>query len=136
MRRATPTLMAICVAIVVSTALAQSDGEPFFAVGGVYNDGRMSPGERGLRAVLKRHNAPKAFESMVHSSSTVRQLYGLLGLHLTDRAAFEREYPAFSHRRDLVNTMYGCTGLREEVGRVAKQIASGMYDRLIAVPPW
>jgi hypothetical protein len=136
MPAATRTLTAICLAAVISITYAQFGGEPFFAVGGGYRDGRMSSGERSFRPVLKRHDAPKAFESMVHSSSTVRQLYGLLGLHLTDRAAFEREYPAFSHRRDLVHTMSGCSGFDEEVGQVAKRIASGMYDPLIARSPW
>jgi hypothetical protein len=132
----TRVLTAICVAAVISTACAQFGGEPFFAVGGVYIDGRMSAGERSFRPMLKRRNAPAAFESMVHSSSSVRQLYGLLGLHHTDRTAFERELPAFLHRRDLVHTMSGCIGLEEEVGHVAKRIASGMYDSVIARPPW
>ena len=132
----TRILIPICVAAVVSTSYAQFGGEPFFAVGGVHRDGRMSSGERSFRAVLKRHDSARAFESMVHSSLAVRQLYGLLGLHLTDRAAFERELPAFSRRDDLVRTMSGCSGFHEEVGRVAKRIASGMYDPLIAWPPW
>jgi len=122
MPTATRILMAICVAAVVSTTYAQFGGEAFFAVGGVYEDGRMSAGERSFRAVLKRHDPARAFESMVHSSSTVRQLYSLLGLHLTDRAAFEREYPVFTQRRDPVRTMDGCSEFHEEVRRVAKQI--------------
>ncbi len=122
-------LNTICIAIVASTAFAQVGDDAFFAIGGVYRDGRMSPGERNFRAELKQPNASKAFESMVHSPSTVRQLYGLLGLRLTDHVAFERELPAFSHRRDLVKTMSGCLGFREEVDIVAQRIANGVYDR-------
>jgi hypothetical protein len=136
MRIATRTLTVIWVAAVVSTTCGQFGGEPFFAIGGIYRDGRMSAGERSFRAVLRRRDAPATFESMVHASSAVRQLYGLLGLHLTDRAAFGRELSAFSHRRDLVHVMSGCSAFDDQVGRVAQRIARGMYDPLIARPPW
>jgi hypothetical protein len=127
MRSATLALAAVAVATLVSTASAQF-GESYFAIGGVYRDGRMSPGERTFRAVLKRRDAPAEFESMMHSFSRVRQLYGLLGLRLTDRAAFERELPAFLHRHDRVHTMSGCLGFDEPVADIAQRIARGTYD--------
>jgi hypothetical protein len=63
---------------------------------------------------------------------------GLLSafLELQRVTRFERELPAFSRRHDLVHTMSGCRGFDEEVGRVAKRIASIMYDPLITRPPW
>jgi len=129
-------LTLLCAAASIPTACSEFGSAPFFAVGGIYNDGHMSAGERSFRAVLRRRDAPSAFESMIHSPSPVRQLYGLLGLHLRDPSAFGRELPAFSRRRDLVHTMSGCSAFDEEIGLVAQRIARGSYDPLILRPPW
>jgi hypothetical protein len=107
---------------------------PFFAIGGVYEDGRMSAGERQLRRILNRRDAALTFRTMTHSNSAVTQLYGLLGLHLTDRQALNAELPVFLKRGDLVPTMRGCSAQGEQVGAIAEEIARGNYDVLIARP--
>ena len=135
MHNPTLVLAAICVFGIFSAATPAAVGGPsYFAIGGIYRDGRISDGERDFRAVLQRPDARAEFASTLRSSSRVRQLYALLGLHLTDRIAFQRELPAFVQRRDRVSCMSGCSEFDEEVGRVAQRIAQGNYDRAFSSP--
>jgi hypothetical protein len=129
-------------AMVASVASSQTDFGPFFAVGGIYFDGQMSDGECRFREVLARRDAVTAFVSMAHSSSPVQQMYGLLGLHLTDRHAFKREFPPFAYHLELdtppprlVRTMSGCIIRDEPVEDVAERIARGAYDADFKKPP-
>ena len=72
---------------------------------------------------------------MTQSASAVTQLYGLLGLHLTDRDAVDTALPKFSSRHDRVPTMSGCIRFDEKVERIAEEIARGNYD-VAVTRPW
>ncbi len=106
----------------------------FFAVGPISDGARTSDGEHALRAALGQADRVATFRRLVDSASPAGQLYALLGLRLSDAAAFTQALPAFTSREDRVETMIGCIGSDDQVRVIAQKIAHGDYDNILRRP--
>jgi hypothetical protein len=129
--------------LVCSTAVSFAFGVPsqlehakFFALGGIYESGRMSEGERALRALLRSSDASARLEALVSHASPAGQLYALLGLHLRDRAAYTRALQALRDKDVKVDTMRGCIAGSESFHALVSEIEQGKYDTSLSRPAW
>lgn len=103
-----------------------------FALGGIGVAGTMSAGERALRDVLKQPDAVARLEAMLPSASPAAKLYVLLGLHVRDRAAYERALEKCRGIDAKVETARGCMLSHESFPDLVKEIENGQYDSFLA----
>jgi len=61
-----------------------------------------------FQALLRSRDAAGAFSALVDNGTLEGQLYGLAGLYLTDRPAFDRLLPRYATMTDSVRTEFGC----------------------------
>ncbi|HZE58328.1 MAG TPA: hypothetical protein VE031_10780 [Chthoniobacterales bacterium] len=102
-----------------------------FALGGVGVAGTMSAGERALREVLKQPDAVARLEALLANASPAGKLYGLLGLRIRDRAAYERALEKCRSIDATVATARGCMLSRELFRDLVKEIERGQYDTFL-----
>jgi len=102
-----------------------------FALGGVGVAGTMSAGERALREVLKQPDAVARLEALLANASPAGKLYGLLGLRIRDRAAYERALEKCRSTDATVETARGCMLSREPFRDLVKEIERGQYDTFL-----
>lgn len=96
-----------------------------FAVGPVGFAARTSETEKALRVLLADSHAVDAFQQLVADAKPAGQAYGLLGLYIKDRDAFE---PVASRLRDAlpeprVQVMSGCVIMPEGMKSVLNRFA-------------
>jgi hypothetical protein len=103
-----------------------------FASTHVSADGRLSTQARAFRRVLDDPEASSAFGDLVRRGRMAGQLYGLLGLYLTDRAEFDREVGRYRHSKEPVNTLMGCIGDEWQVSAIVVDIESGIFPSMFA----
>lgn len=103
-----------------------------FALGGIGVAGTMSAGERALREVLKQPDAVARLEAMLPNASPAGKLYGLLGLRIRDRVAYERALEKCRSMDATVETARGCILSRESFRDLSKEIERGQYDTFLA----
>ena len=109
----------------------------FFALGGIYEDGRMSDGERALRAVLRRSDATVRLEAILLHASPAGRLYALLGLRLRDRAIYARALRMLPHEDVQVEVMRGCVIRSESFRALVSEMQHGKYDSSsLSHPAW
>ena len=117
-------------------AVSDLEHAKFFALGGIFEDGRMSEGERGLRALLGSSDASVRLQSLVAHASPAGRLYALLGLRLRDRAAYTPALEMLRHEDVQVETMRGCIVGRESFRALVSEIEHGRYDASLSRPAW
>lgn len=76
---------------------------------------------------LEAAKADRAFKSLLRQTNPVAQLYGLVGLYVTDRITFERTIASFLLRPDSVRMLFECSGARLPVGKLAREIKAGIW---------
>ncbi len=91
----------------------------------------MSAGERALREVLKQPDAVARLEALLANASPAGKLYGLLGLRIRDRAAYERALEKCRSTDATVETARGCMLSREPFRDLVKEIERGQYDTFL-----
>ncbi|RBP43695.1 hypothetical protein DES53_10594 [Roseimicrobium gellanilyticum] len=98
-----------------------------FAIGGVGFAGTTSGPELALREVLKQPDAVATCQKLVANATVEGQLYGLLGLKLSDDKAFTQALPKFKNSKTAIKVMSGCILGTDKVGEVAERIEKGVY---------
>lgn len=96
-----------------------------FTIGKVGDAGSPAESEFSFRALLKRRDAVAECGKLTTTASPAGQLYGLLGLRLLDREAFDAASPRFKGSKVSVATMDGCSVFQTTVGAIAAEIAQG-----------
>ena len=108
-----------------------------FALGGIYEDGRMSDGERALRATLRKPDATARLEAMLLRASPAGRLYALLGLRLRDRAVYARALRTLPEQDAQVAVMRDGIVRTESFRAVVSEIQHGKYDSsALSHPAW
>jgi hypothetical protein len=92
----------------------------------------MSAGERALREVLRQPDAVARLEALLPNASPAGKLYGLLGLRIRDRVAYERALEKCRSTDAMVETARGCILSRESFRDLSKEIERGQYDTFLA----
>ncbi len=109
----------------------------FFALDGIYEAGRMSGGERALRAVLRKSDATVRLEAILLHASPAGRLYALLGLRLRDRAVYARALRTFPHEDAQVEVMREGIIRSESFRALVSEIQHGKYDSSsLSRPAW
>jgi hypothetical protein len=121
-------------ALAATTDLAHTQ---LFALGEIYENGRMSDGELALRAILRRSDATVRLEAILLHASPAGRLYALLGLRLRDRAIYARALRTFPHEDVQVEVMRGCVIRSESFRALVAEIQHGKYDSSsLSHPAW
>lgn len=98
-----------------------------FAIGGVGFAGTTSGPELALREVLKQPDAVATCQKLVATATVEGQMYGLLGLKLSNDKAFAQALPRYKDSKTAVQVMSGCILGTDKVGEVAARIEKGSY---------
>ena len=99
--------------------------------------GTLSRQAEAFEHVLASSQSAVLVSDLVEHGTTAGQLYGLMGLYLTDPEAFEREVPRFAASEEYVMTQFGCIGMEERVrdlvaGTQGCGISDGCFSRSFA----
>ena len=98
-----------------------------FTVGGVGYAGRPSESEIAFRQLLKQPNPLILCQKLLGEATPSGQLYGLLGLRLLDRKAFQAVLPRYRTSKVDVPTMSGCIVIKTTTASIAEKIDKGKY---------
>lgn len=107
------------------TAYASLRGETVFASSQVGFAGMSSRQGRHLRVLLGEVSRVEAFERLAREGTTVGQLYALVGLYLTDTAAYRLAATRLGADSSSVSMQFGCIGFESTAGEVAREIQGG-----------
>ena len=108
-----------------------------FALGGIYEDSRMSDGELALRAILRKSDATAQLEAMLLRASPAGRLYALLGLRLRNRAVYARALRTLPAEDAQVAVMRGGIIRVESFRALVSEIQHGKYDSsALSHPAW
>jgi hypothetical protein len=88
-----------------------------------------SENAKAFRALLAERSAAAAFARLAAEGKPVGRLYGLAGLYLADRAAYDAAAAGFRRDDTQVHTIDGCVMWPRPVREVAAFIASGQIPR-------
>jgi hypothetical protein len=88
-----------------------------------------SENAKAFRALLAEPSAAAAFARLAAEGKPVGRLYGLAGLYLADRAAYDAAAAGFRRDDTQVHTIDGCVMWPRPVREVAAFIASGQIPR-------
>jgi hypothetical protein len=105
-----------------------------FAMGGIGVAGTMSEGERSLRNLLSDPAATAKLEGLLTKATPAGQLYALLGLHVHDRAAFEKASNDFHAPGGDVESIGGCIISHLPFKQLLDRIKAGQYDDALTRP--
>ena len=120
-----------------SAALPDLERTQLFALGAIYEDGRMSEGERALRAILREPDATRQLEAMLLRASPAGRLYALLGLRLRDRAVYARVLRTLPKEDAQVRVMRDGIIRAASLQAVVSEIQHGKYDSpALSHPAW
>jgi hypothetical protein len=98
-----------------------------FTVGGVGVAGTRTKQELAFRDLMKQSQPESSLRKLLVDGSPAGKMYGLLGLKLADKNAFEQALPHFTECETKIETIGGCIVMHTTVGYVAKQIARGDF---------
>ncbi len=98
-----------------------------FAVGPVSESAVITREEKALRALMKEPKASAKLQSLLATATPAGRMYALLGLQELKDPAFERNFPKYADRKDLVETMEGCIVSPRPIKDVVAEIRSGGY---------
>ncbi|QIF05832.1 hypothetical protein [Roseimicrobium sp. ORNL1] len=98
-----------------------------FAIGGVGFAGTTSEPELALREVLKQPDAVATCQKLVANATVEGQMYGLLGLKLSNDKTFAQALTKYKNSKAAIKVMSGCILGTEKVGEVAERIEKGSY---------
>jgi hypothetical protein len=107
-----------------------------FAFGGLGVAGRMSEGERNLRAVLERPDASQQLQTALSHATPAAKLYILVGLRRCDRAAYQKVFDCLARPNDDVEVARGCMISREPFRQLLSEVQDGRFDDYLSRPPW
>lgn len=113
-------------------ALAET---PVFAFGGIGYAGITSQGEVAFRNVLASNSAAADFLQVVKTGNPQAQCYGLIGLRLKDRAAYDEQVKHFVTSRKEVQTCAGCSMSKQMMLSVVANIRNGAFDKQAEARP-
>jgi len=102
---------------------------PIFAFGGIGYAGITSQGENAFRNVLASDSAAADFLRVVKIGNPQAQCYGLIGLRLKDRAAYDEQVKHFVTSRKEVQTCAGCMMSKQLILSVVANIRNGAFDK-------
>src|SRR5688500_12852569 len=123
--------------VCVSAATPHLERTQLFALGGICKDGRMSDGERALRAILRKPDATAQLEAMLLRASPAGRLYALLGLRLRNRALYARALRTLPREDAQVAVMRGGIIRAASFHAVVSEIQRGKYDSsALSHPAW
>ena len=123
--------------VCVSAATPDLERTKLFALGRIYQDGRMSDGERALRGVLRKPDATAQLETMLVRASPAGRLYALLGLRLRDRAVYARAMRTLPREDAQVAVLRDGIIRRASFQAVVSEIKHGKYDSsALSHPAW
>jgi hypothetical protein len=123
--------------VCVSAARPDLVHTQFFALDGIYEEGRMSDGERALRAILRKPDATAQLEAMLGRASPAGRLYALLGLRLRDRAVYARAVRTLPRKDGPVAVRRGGIVREASFHAVVSEIQRGKYDSpALSHPAW
>ena len=121
----------------VSAATPDLERAQLFALGAIYEDGRMSEGERALRAILRQPDATRQLEAMLLRASPAGRLYALLGLRLRDRTVYARTWRTLPKEDTQVRVMRSGIIRAASFQAVVSEIHHGKYDSsALSHPAW
>jgi hypothetical protein len=72
----------------------------------------VSPQALDFNIIIRLPGGARRYRSLVSDASPAGQLYGLCGLYLDDRKAFQEMKPRYSHRAEAVNQTIGCLSVK------------------------
>jgi hypothetical protein len=115
----------------VAPAEAILEKAGMFALGGIGVAGTMSPGERALRELFEKADAPARMDRLLTNATPAGQLYALLGLRLKDHAAYQRALEKCRNTDAKVETARGCILSQESFRDLVQEIERGQYDTFL-----
>ena len=120
-----------------AAAMPDLERTQLFAIGAIYEDGRMSEGERALRAILREPDATRQLEAMLLRAPPAGRLYALWGLRLRDRAVYTRVLRMLSKQDARVTVMRDGITRAASFQAVVSEIHHGKYDSpALTHPAW
>jgi uncharacterized protein YecT (DUF1311 family) len=96
-----------------------------FCVGSVGERPGISKDEAAFREILKQPDAIEQCKKLLVEARFPGQMYGLLGLHLLDQAAFNEAFPKYAEARTAVSRQKGCILSFSGVSDIVKEIKNG-----------
>ena len=105
------------------------------AFGGVGVAGLMSKGERNLRAVLERPDAPQQLQAALAHAAPAGTLYILVGLRRCDRPAYQKTLDWLGRSNDEVEVVRGWMVRQEPFQQILSEIQGGRFDDYLSRPP-
>jgi hypothetical protein len=118
-------------AVEVAPAEAILEKAGMFALGGIGVAGTMSPGERALRELFEKADAPARMDRLLTNATPAGQLYALVGLRLKDHAAYQRALEKCRNTDAKVETARGCILSQESFRDLVQEIERGQYDTFL-----
>jgi hypothetical protein len=123
--------------VCVSAATPDLESTQLFALDGIYQDGRMSDGERALRAILRKPDATAQLEAALVRASPAGRLYALLGLRLRDRGVYARALRTLPREDAQVAVLRDGIIRAASFQAVVSEIQHGKYDSsALSHPAW
>ncbi len=93
-----------------------------FSVGGVGLANTRSQEEQAFRELLTQPGPVIRCRKLLSEGTPAGQMYGLLGLRLLDRKAFQAALPAYKNAKTGVATVEGCLVMDSTISNVVRQI--------------
>ena len=98
-----------------------------FSIGRITDAGVLSDAEIAFRALLEDPAGKEQFRQLLSTATPAGQLYGLLGLRLRDKRAFEAAAPRYLASHTEVSTMEGCSAGTAQTKDIARKISIGYF---------
>jgi hypothetical protein len=102
-----------------------------FRTNGAGYTGETAPEEIALCKLMKRENASDVLEELYIKGRTAGKLYALVGLHIADKAKFNKLAPELREDSSMVDTQGGCIVYIDKVQDIVEAIDGGLYDEEI-----
>lgn len=96
-----------------------------FSIGGIGVAGTIAPAETALRLIVKAQDGLQQCQTLLKEGTPEGKLYGLLGVKLLDKKAFEAAVTPFLADKTKVKSASGCELSESTVGAIAKEIVEG-----------
>ena len=129
--------LVLFMSVTVLAAAPALERTQLFALGGIYEDGRMPDGERALRAILRESDATAQLEAMLWRASPAGRLYALLGLRLRDRTVYAWALRTLPEKDAQVAVMRGGIIRVQSFRALVSEIQHGKYDSsALSHPAW
>jgi hypothetical protein len=98
-----------------------------FSIGRISDAGVFSDAEIAFRTVLKQADGTAQFENLLSTATPEGQLYGLLGLRLLDKRAFDAVAHSYLASSVKVAIIEGCSRGHSSTKDIARKISKGHF---------